>query len=69
MADRYSVYLLYWYKIINTDTCVWLTADDLSKFLCSVYLLYWYKRANTDAKRALTYADSAACDDISQLLC
>ena len=69
LADRYSVYLLYWYKSTNTDTCVSLTADNLSKLQCSLYLFYWYKRANTDAKGALTYADSAARDDLSQLLC
>jgi hypothetical protein len=35
--NRYSVYLLYWYKSTNTDTAL------------SIYLLYWYKSTNADA--------------------
>ncbi len=41
-ANRYSVYLPYWYKSKNTDKSAAATRH-------SVCLLYWNKSTNTDA--------------------
>ena len=49
--DRYSVYLLYWYKITNADATR-APQGPPSSTSHSVYLIYWYKNTNADATRA-----------------
>ena len=68
-GDRYTVYLLYWYKIntksTNTDAAAAATVGGGVHTL--VYLLYWYKMTDTGAAAAATVGGGVATHSFSLL--
>ncbi len=55
LVERYSVYLLYWYKktllaFLVQQYNIRQRHDLVERY--SVFLLYWYKSTNTDAREA-----------------
>ncbi len=55
LVERYSVYLLYWYKttllaLLVQQYNIGKRHDLVERYL--VVLLYWYKSTNTDAREA-----------------